>query len=325
MGSWGFCLASLLSLKGYKLHCWTTKEDLAKKLESTREHPQFPGKIARGDMHFTTDLLEVVQDADLIIESVTTAGFRPVLEKLQGIYPKNTPFIITSKGIEQKSTLTLPEVALSILGEHFRPFIGYVAGPGFAKEIIQGLPTSVVGSSFDPNLLKIVCETFNSMTFRVYPNSDIIGVALGGALKNIVAISCGMLDGLHLGFSARAALMTRGLHEIRKLAVSKGCKAETINGLAGMGDLFLTCSTPMSRNFLFGKLIAEGKSPQEALASIGMAVEGVYTVVSACELSRHQGVAMPITELIFRIIYENLPLKDAFQLLMQRAVKEEHL
>ena len=211
------------------------------------------------------------------------------------------------------------------LVESFKSNIGFLSGPGFAQEIIRGLPTSVVGSAYDPETIKLVCETFGTQSFRVYPNSDILGVALGGALKNIIAIACGISDGLKFGNSSKAALMTRGLHEIRKLAVARGCKADTINGLAGMGDLFLTCSSSLSRNFRFGELITQGLSSTEALKKIGMAVEGAYTCVSAIQLSKTLNIPMPITEMVYMIIYENLKPADAVSMLMQRTVKEEHL
>ena len=164
-----------------------------------------------------------------------------------------------------------------------------------------------------------------SKNFRVYPNADIHGVAYGGALKNIIAIACGISDGLKLGNSSKAALMTRGLHEIRKLAIARGCKAETLNGLSGMGDVSLTCGSLTSRNSRYGYLIAQGLTPKEAEVKIDMVVEGAYTAVSALEIGRQEGIELPITEAIYKIIYENLSPLDAVRTLMQRTIKEEHL
>jgi glycerol-3-phosphate dehydrogenase (NAD(P)+) len=325
VGCWGFCLASLLASKGHELVCWTTKPDLAKLLNDTKEHPFLPGHISPGKMVFTTDLKEVLKDAELIVESVTSAGLRPVFEKVKKIGIPSCPIVITSKGIEQNTGLILPEVAIETFGESYRSQIGFLSGPGYAQEVIRDLPTSVVGTAYDIEVMLWICEVFTTKTFRVYPNSDIKGVAYGGALKNIIGIACGISEGLALGSSSKAALMTRGLHEIRKLAVANGCKAETIYGLSGMGDLSLTCSSLLSRNFRFGNLLAQGLSPEEAQEKIKMVVEGVYTCVSAFQLSKQLDIPMPITETIHKILFDRMKPLDAVCSLMQRTIKEEHL
>lgn len=324
-GSWGFCLASLLASKGHQVISWTTKKDLAKQLNEKREHPFLLGHYSHGNITFTTSLEEALDDVDLVVESVTSAGIRPVFEKVKAITPLHCPIVITSKGIEQNSSLILPEVVIEVLGEKTRSLIGVVSGPSFAQEVIRGLPTSVVASGFSQDVIAKVCDTFTTQSFRVYPNSDIYGVAYGGALKNIIAIACGISEGLELGFSSKAALMTRGLHEIRKLAVTRGCKGDTLNGLSGMGDLCLTCSSLISRNCRYGYLLAKGFTPKEAEKEIQMVVEGLYTCVSTFQLSKQVGVLMPITEIVYKIIYENMKPTDAVQLLMQRTIKEEHL
>ncbi|WP_079989393.1 NAD(P)H-dependent glycerol-3-phosphate dehydrogenase [Candidatus Protochlamydia phocaeensis] len=326
MGAWGYCLASLLAAKGeYELVCWTTKPDLAKHLNQTHEHPLLPGHRSKGQMTFTTDMAHALHDADIIIESVTSAGLRPVFEHVRSLGLPSCPIIITSKGIEQDTGNILPEVAIEVLGEEFRPLIGCLSGPSFAQEVIRGLPTSVVGTGYSMEVIQRVCEIFMTPTFRIYPNSDILGVAFGGALKNIIGIACGISEGLALGCSSKAALMTRGLHEIRKLAVACGCKPETINGLAGMGDLCVTCSSPISRNFRFGMLLAQGLSSEEAQQRIGMVVEGAYTCISALQLSKQYQVKMPIAETVYDILQNFIRPTDAVSALMQRAIKEEHL
>lgn len=324
-GCWGFCLASLLASKGHSIVLWTTNPELAKQLNDTREHPLLPGSHIKGDVHFTTDLAKVLHHAEFIVESVTSAGLRPVFELVKAIKIPSCPIVITSKGIEQNTGLILPDVAIEVLGKSSHSLVGFLSGPSYAEEVVKGLPTSVVGSAYDYNIMMHICDTFTTQTFRVYPNADVRGVAFGGALKNIVAIACGIADGLGVGYSAKAALMTRGLHEIRKLAVVEGCKPETINGLSGMGDLCLTCSSTMSRNFRFGSLLAKGINPAEAKQRIGMVVEGAYTCVSAMQLSRQFAIPMPITESVYKIIYENMSPKDAVAFLMQRTIKEEHL
>lgn len=324
-GTWGFCLASLLAKKGYELVCWTQKKDLALHLNKTREHPFLSGHKSEGNLTFTTNIAECFDNVDMVVESVTSSGIRPVFEKMKSIHIPRCPIVLTSKGIEQNSGLILPDVVSEILGEDMRPFIGFVGGPSFAQEVIRELPTSVIGSAFSHDVMMKICSTFGTKTFRVYPNSDIRGVAYGGALKNVIAIACGICERLGLGYSSKAALMTRGLHEIRKLAISQGCKSETINGLSGMGDLCLTCGSLISRNYRFGYLLAEGLSREEAEKKIEKVVEGVYTCVSTLQLSRKHHIPMPITEIVYNIIYEGLKPRDAVQTLMQRAIKEEHL
>lgn len=326
MGAWGYCLASLLAAKGdYELVCWTTKPDLARHLTQTREHPLLPGHRSKGNMTFTTDMAQALHDASILIESVTSAGLRPVFEQVRSLGMPLCPIVITSKGIEQDTGNILPEVVIEVLGEHFRSLIGFLSGPSFAQEVIRGLPTSVVGTGFSLDVIQTVCEIFTTRSFRIYPNADILGVGFGGALKNIIAIACGISEGLALGSSSKAALMTRGLHEIRKLAVACGCQPATLYGLAGMGDLCLTCSSSMSRNFRFGMLLAQGISTDEAQKRIGMVVEGAYTCVSALQLGKQHQVDLPIAEAVYNIIYQSLRPMDAVSALMQRTIKEEHL
>ncbi len=324
-GSWGFCLASLLASKGYDVISWTKDENLANQLNETREHPYLPGHKFHGKIRFTTNLKEVLAHQDLLVESVTSAGIRPVFEKVKHVMIPKCPIVITSKGIEQDSGLILSDVVIEVLGEGVRPMVGFLSGPSFAQEVIRGLPTSVVGSAYSLEAMMDICETFTTDTFRVYPNSDIHGVAYGGALKNILAIACGIAEGLGLGYSTKAAIITRGLHEIRKLAVARGCKAETLNGLSGLGDICLTCSSMISRNYRFGYLLTQGMNTKKAQEKIEMVVEGVYTCVSALQLSRQLEVEMPISETVYAIIYEGMQPQDAVKMLMQRTIKEEHL
>lgn len=323
-GSWGYCLASVLSSKKHKVISWTTNQALADQLNQEKKHPFLPVSKYKGEIRFTTKLSEVLEDIDLLVESVTSAGLRPVLEKVKAAKTPPCPIVVTSKGIEQNSGLILPEVVIQVFGEKSRSQVGVLSGPGYAEEVIRGLPTSVVASAYDSEVTKLICETFTTENFRVYPNPDIQGVAFGGSLKNIIAIACGIAEGLKLGSSAKAALITRGLHEIRKLAVACGCHADTLNGLSGMGDLCMTCSSTISRNFRFGLLIAEGKTPEQSQKEIKMVVEGVYTAVSALQLSIQYNIPMPITEIVNKIIYEGLKPLNAVKILMQRPIKEEH-
>lgn len=324
-GTWGFALSGLLASKGYEVVLWTVNPEFAKKLNETKQHPKLPHYKIEGNVKVTSDLKEALNSADLLLEAVTSMGIRPVFEQVLAEGPVKCPIVITSKGIEQNSGLLLTEVVLEVLGETARNQIGCLSGPSHAEEVIQKLPSSVVSASYDTQVMNKVAEIFTTPCFRVYPNSDINGVAFGGAMKNIIAIACGISDGLGFGDNTKAALMTRGLHEIRKLSVVKGCTQETLNGLSGLGDLCVTCLSTHSRNYSFGKLMAEGLDPQSAKEKIGMAVEGIYTCVSARQLAQKANIPVPITEAIYSIVYEKLNPQEAVYNLLQRAIKEEHL
>jgi len=324
-GAWGFALSNLLASKGFDVIAWTLFPGLANRLNDNKDHPMLPGFTKADSLQFTTDITKALESIDLLIESVTSAGIRPVFEQIRNVQIPSCPMVITSKGIEQNTGMILSDVIIDVLGRDITPKIGAISGPSYATEVVRGLPTSVTGAAYDPMVMHNICETFGTETFRVYPNADMKGVAYGGALKNVIAIACGIAEGLNLGFSARAALMTRGLHEIRKLAEARGASRETLYGLSGMGDLYATCSCMTSRNFSFGYLLTQGKTPSQAQEEIGMVVEGAYTCVSALQLSQALNVPMPITEAVYKILNEALPPKDAVKKLMQRPIKEEHL
>lgn len=322
-GTWGFALAALLASNGHHVWLWTSREDYANQLKRDRRHPKLPPCEVDDNLHFTSNLAEALDQADYVIESVTAAGQRPVLEKIVDIGGIDVPYVITSKGIEQDTGLLLPEVAREVLGKDHP--VGCLSGPSHAEEVIKKLPTSVVSAAYDKKLMIDIRDLFNTLYFRVYPNSDLNGVAFGGAMKNIMAIACGISDGLGFGDNTKAALMTRGLHEIRKLSVTKGCKPETLNGLSGMGDLCVTCLSTLSRNYMFGRHLASGLTPKEAKEKIGMAVEGIYSCVSARQLGQKHQIPVPITDAVYDILYRDLNPKDAVKALLQRAIKEEHL
>lgn len=316
-GTWGFALASILGRNGHKVTVWARDPQNAKMLQKMRAHPKLPRvELAQG-VQFTSDIQEAIEGAEAIVESVTSSGIRPVFQLLGKV---GIPIILTSKGIEQGTGLLLPEVIRSK-----SPSIGALSGPSHAEDIMINSPTSVVCSGTDLPVMDMIQKLFTTPTFRIYPNSDLLGVCFGAAMKNIIAIACGLSDGLGCGDNTKAALMTRGLHEIRKLSVVKQCKSETIYGLSGMGDLCVTCMSGHSRNYRFGRLIAEGLSPEGARQKIGVAVEGIYTCVSARELGEKHNIPLPITEVTYQIIYGGLNPKEAVKLLLQRAIKEEHL
>ncbi len=325
-GTWGFCLANLLAKKGYRVRLWTAREQFAEQLQVEREHPKLRGYKAHPDLEVTSDLSRILDGAELLVESVTSKGVRSVCQKVLHLMGGlKVPFVLTSKGIEGGSGKLLYEVVLDVFGEEAKDKVAYISGPGHAEEVIRELPASVVSSAYSSDLMNEVAKIFFTPHFRVYPNSDLPGVAFGGALKNIIAIACGISDGLGFGDSTKAALMTRGLHEIRKLSVVKQCRAETLNGLAGLGDLCVTCLSRFSRNYSFGRLLAEGRSAEQALAEVGMVVEGASTCVAAMELARKADIPVPITEAIYAILYEGMAPIDAVRALLQRSIKEEPL
>ena len=326
LGMWGFCLARHLALNGHNVTGWTKEPHIFDALQKGHDHPNLM-RSARGlPIRLVTRLEEAIEGTELIVESVTTAGLRPVLQSLHALKDHlEAPLVLTSKGIEQKTHLIPPDVAVEVLGPSCKESIAMLSGPSFAAEVAKQLPTAVVCGSTNPDVCDHVIQTFTSKTFRVYPNPDIRGVALGGALKNIIAISCGVADGLGLGTGAMAALVTRGLHEMVKLAMAESCQPQTLYGLSGLGDLYLTCSSPLSRNFSFGRLMSSGLSRPEAEKKIGMVVEGAYTCVAAKELAAQHKVAMPITEAVFDMLAGTLTATEAVTRLMQRDVKEERL
>ncbi|MGR3973721.1 MAG: NAD(P)H-dependent glycerol-3-phosphate dehydrogenase [Candidatus Rhabdochlamydia sp.] len=324
-GTWGFSLASLLASQGHSVTLWGHRKEAILHLQATRQHPKLLGFFAHPNVTFTSSLEEAILDAHFLIEAVTAQGIRPVFKDISDRLSLSIPIILTSKGIEQGTGLLLPEVIIDVMGPWIKDQIGCITGPSHAEEVIKQLPTSTVASAYDPNLILQIHDLFSTPFFRVYPNHDLNGVCFGGAMKNIIAIACGISDGIGFGDNTKAALMTRGLHEIRKLSVTKEAKEETLNGLSGMGDLCGTCLSEHSRNTKFGKLIGKGLSLEQAKEQVGMVVEGVYTCLSALELAEKSGIAVPITEAVYSILYGKISPHDAVKKLLQRTIKEEHL
>ncbi len=324
-GTWGIALASILAGNGHRVVLWTRNADFAEHLQKTRVHPKLPDFSVPESIRFTSNLQEALDGADLLVESVTSSGIRSVFERVQQVTPIQIPVVLTSKGIEQNTGLLLPEVVSQVMGVDDSPLVGCLSGPSHSEEVIHNVPTSIVCSAYDAGIMKMIHEMFNTQTFRIYPNSDLLGVCFGGAMKNIIAIACGISDRLGCGDNTKAALMTRGPLEIRKLCIVKQCKPETLNGLSGMGDLCVTCMSHHSRNYRFGRLVAEGFSPEGARQKIGMAVEGIYSCVSARQLGHKHQIPIPITEATYAIIYDGLDPREAVKALLTRAIKEEHL
>lgn len=324
-GTWGFCLAYLLATKGYEIVVWTRDEEFAAQLEKTRRHPKLMTVPMPPSVRFTTRLKDALLDVDLLAEAVTTGGIRPVFTEVRKLGVPKCPIVLASKGIEQETGLLVPEILLDVLDADDRRLVGCISGPGHAEEVSRQLPASVVSAALDPKTTQRIADAFTTPWFRVYPNADIKGVAFGGAMKNIMAIACGISDGMGLGDGAKSALMTRGLHEIRKLSTVKGCNPETLNGLAGLGDLAVTCMSSHSRNNRFGRFLAQGMDCKTAIREVGMIVEGVYTCRSAFQMAQQAGIPTPITEGVYQIIYEGRKPEDVVKDLMTRTIKDERL
>jgi glycerol-3-phosphate dehydrogenase (NAD(P)+) len=324
-GAWAFALISLLASKGHKVTAWGRDASLIDQLKKSREHPKLPGFPCSETIKFTSSLEEAINGADLIVEGVTGAGVRPVFTTAKALISPKVPIVLTSKGVEQGTDLFLSDVLIDVLGEEHRSSIGCLSGPSLAIEVLKKFPTSVVGAGYEVGITMRIQETFTTPYFSVYPNTDIAGVELGGAMKNVIAIACGICTGMGFGDNTKAALMTRGWHEVRKLARHIGCDEATLNGLSGMADLCATCISPHSRNSRLGQLLAQGFDYEAAQAKIGMVIEGAYSCVSAWEMVERNQIEAPIIRAVYRILQEGLSPRNAVRLLLEKEVKDERL
>ncbi|MDO8525792.1 MAG: NAD(P)H-dependent glycerol-3-phosphate dehydrogenase [Candidatus Omnitrophota bacterium] len=319
-GGWGTTLAVLLSNKGFNVTVWGAFPDYAEILKSKRENVKFlPGVKIPDNVQFTASMDEAVNGKDIIILAAPSQFARGVLTilKMENITCKR--FVSVTKGIENNTLKRVSEIVYDVLG---RQPLAVLSGPTIALEVANGAPTTVVAASDDPGLAKEIQELFMTERFRVYTSSDVIGVELGGSLKNIIAIAAGVLDALGYGANAKAALLTRGLAEIVRLGVAMGAKRETFYGLSGLGDLTTTCISRYSRNRWLGEEIGKGKKLKDILSETDMVVEGVATAKSAYDLSKKYKAEMPITTEIYRVLYENKDPKRAVHDLMTRAPKD---
>lgn len=323
-GSWGTALAVLLARKGCPVSLWARRADLAQMLETKRENQQYlPGVPVPVTVRVGTALKETLAGASLVIFAVPSHAFRSTLAAAWPEVPRRAIVVNVAKGIEENTLLRQSEIFRQVTGE--KDLVRYVAlsGPSHAEEVGRDLPTAVVASSPYPAAAEYVQETMMAPTFRVYTNPDIVGVELGGALKNIIALGTGISDGLGFGDNTKAALMTRGLAEITRLGVRLGANPLTFAGLAGVGDLIVTCTSWHSRNRRAGVEIGRGKPVAEALASVRMVVEGVRTTRAAYLLARQHRVEMPITEQTYRVLFEGLPPAEGVKNLMGRSRARE--
>ncbi len=320
-GSWGTALAVSLSTAGHTIKLWDIDKSHLDELTENRENIRYlPGIKFPDKLKISSSVEEAADGTDIILFSAPAQHFRSALD---GAIPYLKPEMIlvnVAKGIEQKSLKRMSEIAFDKL-----PDARYVvvSGPSHAEEVGLGLPTTVVAASDDLALAETIQDVFMSERLRVYTNSDMIGVELGGALKNIIALGAGVSDGMGYGDNAKAALMTRGITEIARLGLKLGANLSTFSGLTGIGDLIVTCTSMHSRNRRCGILIGEGMGPSEATKKVGMVVEGIYTTEAAYQLAQQVGVEMPITEQIYQVINEKIDAREAVKSLMGRQKKHE--
>jgi glycerol-3-phosphate dehydrogenase (NAD(P)+) len=326
-GAWGTALAMVLARKPvHRVRLWANEADVCESIARARVNHRFlPGIKLPESLESTSDLAVALIGAELIVSVMPSQHCRGVFERMATSLRDDMLFVSCTKGLEDTTLLRMTEVISDTLrARGFTPRIGALSGPSFAKEVARGDPTAVTVASTDSDLARTVQQTFNDSRFRVYTNDDVIGVELGGALKNIIAIAAGVCDGLGLGHNSRAALITRGLAEVARLVVACGGRLDTVAGLAGLGDLVLTCTGDLSRNRSVGVELGHGRKLPDIIGGMhGMVAEGVFTVKAAVGLARKKGVEMPITEQMFAILEDGKAPQQAIEDLMTRAAKSE--
>jgi glycerol-3-phosphate dehydrogenase (NAD(P)+) len=323
-GAWGSALAKSFTDGGHSVTMWSHDATLAEEIERSRENAAFLKGVRFGDaFHCTADLKEAVVGAGVVV-SVTASHFvRATMARAAEHLEPEAVVVSASKGIEVDSLATMFEVLRDVLPGPIAGRLAILSGPSFAKEVGAGKPTAVVVASRHLAVAKRLQTAISNARFRAYTSDDVVGVELGGALKNVIALAAGAADGLGLGHNARAALITRGLAEIARLAVHKGANPLTLSGLAGMGDLVLTCTGDLSRNRFVGMELGKGRKLTDILAGMTEVAEGVRTARSAHALSQKLDVVMPITDMIYRVLYEELPAQQAVVELMTRELRHE--
>ena len=324
-GSWGTALADLLARIGHKVTLWAYEADLVLRMRETRENDLFlPDISLHEELEFSNSLAEVVKGRELVLLVPPSQLMRRVLRELLPDFKDGGVLVSASKGIENETLMTMSQVISEELERAGRKAdLAFLSGPSFAREVAGGLPTAVVVAAEDEAVAGLVQKVFSGERFRVYTNSDVIGVEFGGSLKNVMALAAGIADGLGFGSNTRAALITRGLSEMTRLGVAAGAQRETFAGLAGMGDLVLTCTGDLSRNRTVGLELGRGRALKDILAGMNMVAEGVKTTISTYQLAAKLKVSAPITEQIYKILEEGKDPRQAVTDLLARNLKSE--
>ena len=320
-GTWSLALTGLLTDGGHDVTVWSESEQKANDLRERRRYDLLPGLTLSDDITFVTDFEQAVNGADIILIGVASPYVRSVARGIAPFAKKEQIIVNVAKGVEE-DTLMFPDA--QILSEISGANVAVLSGPSHAEEVARKVPTTIVIGANDEKTAKYLQDIFMSPVFRVYASSDILGIEIGGSLKNVIALAAGMADGLGYGDNTKAAIITRGLAEITRLGNAMGAKTETMFGLAGIGDLIVTCASMHSRNRRTGILLGQGKTLGEAMDEVGMAVEGVYSAAAAKKLSEKYNVEMPIVDEVNKILFEDKSVAEALADLMMRDKKVEN-
>lgn len=322
-GSWGTALAVLAQRCGHDVALWAHDPEVAETIRARHENSVYLAGVPIADsIAPTADLAAAVDGSDVVLMATPSHHFRSVLQQIAGVSDGRLRLISSSKGIENDTLLRMSEISAAILGDRLAAF-GVISGPSFALEVAKGHPTAAVFAAADTRWSEQMQAALSCASFRLYRNEDVTGVEVAGAMKNVIAIAAGVVEGTGLGANTMAALVTRGLSEIRRLGVAVGGRAETFAGLAGMGDLILTCTGALSRNRSLGVRLGKGESLESILESTRTVAEGVKTTRSARDLAKRVGIEMPITREMYGLLYEHVPPADAIRRLMSRTLKLE--
>src|SRR3954471_11036946 len=316
-GAWGTALATVLSHNGYEVTIWSFEAEVAESISARHENQKYlPGIALSPQIRGTVNLEEALAGAELIVAANPSHVTRAVMAKAVPHLARATPVVSATKGIENDSLLTMDEVLEDVLPPEMHPYLAFLSGPSFAKETGQKMPTAVVIAATWERIAKQVQKAFSNDYFRCYTSNDVAGVELGGSLKNVCAIAAGIADGMGFGHNTRAAIITRGLAELVRLAIRKGANPLTLSGLAGMGDLVLTCTGDLSRNRTVGLRLGRGEKLADVLGSMTQVAEGVRTAKSAHDLARKLQVEIPLHDAVYRVLYEKLPVRTAMTQLL---------
>ena len=325
-GTFGTALATVLANKGHEALLWTRHAEQAASINERHQNERYFRDLPLPEnLKADTDIERVLDKAEMIVCAIPSQHISGILKSYGRLFPKNVPIVAAAKGVEEGSLRLVNEIFEEELPKEYQEQLSYLSGPSFAREIIEKVPTVVSIASHNHDTARFVQHAFSTDFFRTYWTADVIGVEVGGALKNVVAIAAGVAAGLGFGLNTRAALITRGLAEITRLGVKKGADPITFLGLAGMGDLVLTCTGEASRNRTVGFKIGQGKSLEQALSEMNQVVEGVFTADAAYQLSRRLGVEMAITEQVYLLLYENKAPLQVTRDLMSRDLKREEI
>ncbi len=323
-GSWGTALAALAAGRGHRVTLWAFEPEVVEGINTRHHNPLYIDAVALPpSLRATDDLAEAVGEAEMVLSVIPAQHVRRYLVELRNLLPAGIPLVICSKGIERQTLATMEQVFVAELPGKNHAGIAVLSGPSFAVEVARGMPTNVTVAARELEVARRVQQALATRAFRIYTTDDVTGVELGGALKNVMAIAVGAVDGLGLGVNTRAGIITRGLAEISRLAVAMGGRPETMLGLAGVGDLILTCTSELSRNYQVGRALARGQPLTRVLGETRMVAEGVPTAESAHELALRHQVEMPITEQVWQVLYQGRTVREAMSSLQDRALREE--